>query len=253
LAVGYRVEYEYCFQVVDSDVDDADFIEFRLLWTDGTLLDNYYVNPSCSVRKRPSQTPLIPWASTRGNDGQDWNQFGTAFKQTACVIKEDELTNGDEYLVVQNPLVRAPLFSFQIFRQDILSSNFTKTFYYRPIQMLSYAIDYRLWGMNPSAFHFTNILVHFLNVLLGCAGIEGGSNVSMWCNKEFNSQIQQAKRVPEMNKRIPFYQKAQEIFKKEAPWVPIAHSIIYRAMSSNVSGYLIDPLGGDNFSGIELK
>jgi len=72
----------------------------------------------------------------------------------------------DEYLVELNPSVRAPLLSLYPFRQDIISSNFIYTIYYRPIQILSYAVDYRLWGLNPLAFHLSNIMIHFLNGLL---------------------------------------------------------------------------------------
>ncbi|MGB2630129.1 MAG: tetratricopeptide repeat protein [Candidatus Omnitrophota bacterium] len=72
----------------------------------------------------------------------------------------------DEYLVLRNPLLRAPIWSFQVFKQDIVNSNFTYTIYYRPIQILSYAVDYRLAGMDPAVFHFTNILLHFLNGVL---------------------------------------------------------------------------------------
>ena len=72
----------------------------------------------------------------------------------------------DEFLVVQNPLLRAPLVSFQMFKQDIINSSFKYTVYYRPVQVLSYAMDYRMWGINARGFHFTNIFLHFLNSLL---------------------------------------------------------------------------------------
>ncbi|HNX91213.1 MAG TPA: tetratricopeptide repeat protein, partial [Candidatus Omnitrophota bacterium] len=72
----------------------------------------------------------------------------------------------DQFLVIENPLVRAPLWSFQIFKQDIINSGFNYTIYYRPMQILSYAVDYRIWGMSPFGFHFTNIFIHFLNALL---------------------------------------------------------------------------------------
>lgn len=38
--------------------------------------------------------------------------------------------------------------------------------YYRPLMNLSFYLDRTLWGMNPSGFHFTNILLHILNTLL---------------------------------------------------------------------------------------
>ena len=72
---------------------------------------------------------------------------------------------------------------------------------------------------------------NFLNVLLGCTSVKAGSNVSKWCNKDFNKLITQAKTITNIKKRTQLYEKAQKIFRKEVPWAPIAHSTIYRAMS----------------------
>jgi protein O-mannosyl-transferase len=72
----------------------------------------------------------------------------------------------DRFLVIENPLVRAPLASFEIFKQDISNTSFHYTIYYRPLQILTYALDYRMWKMNPLGFHFTGIFLHFLNGLL---------------------------------------------------------------------------------------
>jgi dipeptide transport system substrate-binding protein len=94
---------------------------------------------------------------------------------------------------------------------------------------------------------------NFLNVLLGCTSVGAGSNVSKWCNKDFNKLITQAKTITNLKKRTKLYQKAQRIFRKEVPWAPIAHSTIYRAMSKNVTGYKIDPLGGDIFREVDIK
>lgn len=94
---------------------------------------------------------------------------------------------------------------------------------------------------------------NFLNVLLGCSGVEAGSNVSRWCDKTFNKYIMDAKRTTNVKERTALYKKAQKQFKSQAPWVPVAHSTIYRAMSSNVKGYKIDPLGGDIFKTVEIK
>lgn len=94
---------------------------------------------------------------------------------------------------------------------------------------------------------------NFLNVLLGCSGVEAGSNVARWCHKPFNDLIQKAKVIPSQKQRANLYKKAQKIFHEQAPWAPIAHSIIFRAMSNKVKGYKIDPLGGDIFKHIELR
>ena len=94
---------------------------------------------------------------------------------------------------------------------------------------------------------------NFLHVLLGCQGVGAGSNYARWCDKDFDSLINAAKRITDVSERTELYKKAQEVFKEKAPWVPVAHSTIFRAMAKNVEGYIIDPLGGDNFETIELK
>lgn len=89
---------------------------------------------------------------------------------TVFVVYSSSLTHGfvwdDKFIVADNPLLRAPLLSFQVFKQDIINSSFTYTVYYRPIQILSYALDYRIWGINPLGYHFSNIFIHFLNSVL---------------------------------------------------------------------------------------
>ncbi|MBT3237048.1 MAG: ABC transporter substrate-binding protein [Bdellovibrionales bacterium] len=89
--------------------------------------------------------------------------------------------------------------------------------------------------------------------LLGCAGVLAGSNVAKWCDKKFDRLLTKAKRLSDRKKRIPLYHQAQEIFRRESPWIPIAHSKIFRAMLTNVDGYKIDPLGGDIFTYVDLK
>lgn len=89
---------------------------------------------------------------------------------------------------------------------------------------------------------------NFLAVLLGCAGVEAGSNLARWCNKDFEALISKAKLSTDREERTKLYKKAQEIFHRESPWVPLAHSTIFRAMSSDVEGYKIDPLGHDIFT-----
>jgi len=93
---------------------------------------------------------------------------------------------------------------------------------------------------------------NFLNVLLGCAGMNSGSNVAGWCQKDFNDKIVKAKTITDQKARAKLYIEAQEIFHERAPWVPVAHSVVYRAMSNKVSGYKIDPLGGDIFKEVDL-
>lgn len=33
----------------------------------------------------------------------------------------------------------------------------------RPMTLFSYAVDYRLWKLNPAGYHFSSILLHVIN------------------------------------------------------------------------------------------
>ncbi|HEY7765486.1 MAG TPA: ABC transporter substrate-binding protein [Aestuariivirgaceae bacterium] len=92
---------------------------------------------------------------------------------------------------------------------------------------------------------------NFLAVLLGCDAV-GNNNRAQWCNKEFDDLIQKAKTLPNNDQREPLYKEAQVIFKREAPWATIAHSVVFMPMSKKVTGYKMDPLGSHRFDGVDI-
>ena len=94
---------------------------------------------------------------------------------------------------------------------------------------------------------------NFFNVLLSCNAVKAGSNTSRWCNKEFSDLINEAKINADIKKRTDLYKKAQLVFKKEAPWVTLAHARNFRAMSNKVTGYQIHPFGSEMFDKVDLK
>jgi len=94
---------------------------------------------------------------------------------------------------------------------------------------------------------------NFLHVLLGCtAARRGGSNVAKWCDPAYDALVTRAKQTSDRTERERLYREAQEIVKREAPWVPIAHSVVFMATRRNVTGFRIDPLGRHIFTGVDL-
>jgi dipeptide transport system substrate-binding protein len=93
---------------------------------------------------------------------------------------------------------------------------------------------------------------NFLAVLLGCDGV-GGANRSQWCYQPFEDLIQKAKVVADPAERTKLYQEAQLIFKEQAPWATIAHSIVFQPVRKEVVDFRIDPFGGNVFYGVDLK
>jgi len=93
---------------------------------------------------------------------------------------------------------------------------------------------------------------NFLATLLGCDAV-GNANRAQWCNQEFNTLVQEAKTTADEDERTRLYEEAQVVFKREAPWATIAHSIVYMPVRPEVENYTIDPFGGHVFTFVDLK
>jgi dipeptide transport system substrate-binding protein len=94
---------------------------------------------------------------------------------------------------------------------------------------------------------------NFFSPLLSCAAAETGNNRSFWCNEQFNSLISLARIESDMQKRKKLYRRAEIIFKQDAPWLTIAHSVRFQPYLNIVEGLKIDPFGGIYFSGVTIK
>lgn len=69
----------------------------------------------------------------------------------------------DEVLVLNNPLIRSIRFIPDILTTPLWAGGGS---YYRPLAVLSYLWDYRLWGLHPFGFHLSNLAVHLAASIL---------------------------------------------------------------------------------------
>ncbi len=92
---------------------------------------------------------------------------------------------------------------------------------------------------------------NFLDTLLGCDAV-GGNNRAQWCNKEFDDLVTKAKETSDQAARAKLYEQAQVVFKEEAPWDTLDHSLVFMPMSKKVSGYVQDPLGYHRFDDVDI-
>ena len=92
---------------------------------------------------------------------------------------------------------------------------------------------------------------NFLAVLLGCDAV-GGANRAQWCYQPFEDLIQKAKTISDHDKRAELYKQAQLVFKEQAPWATIAHSVVFEPLRKEVKNYKIDPFGGHVFYGVDI-
>ena len=93
---------------------------------------------------------------------------------------------------------------------------------------------------------------NFLAVLLGCEAV-GSANRARWCYQPFEDLIQKAKRTADVKERTRLYEQAQVVFKEQAPWVTIAHSVVFQPVRKEVVDFRIDPFGGNIFYGVDIK
>jgi dipeptide transport system substrate-binding protein len=95
---------------------------------------------------------------------------------------------------------------------------------------------------------------NFLNVLLGCkAAAPGGANLARWCDPEYDALIQAARRTAATPIRKALYAQGQAIVLREAPWAPLAHTVVHMALRRGVTGFRMDPLGRHLFEGVALR
>lgn len=73
----------------------------------------------------------------------------------------------DEWLIINAVSPHGVLGGYHYFEPSFWEREISAEYvYYRPIALLSHAVDYGLWGTNPHPAHAVNIALHMLNVLL---------------------------------------------------------------------------------------
>ncbi len=95
---------------------------------------------------------------------------------------------------------------------------------------------------------------NFLNTLLGCSSAkQNGSNVAKFCYQPFEDLVQKAKVVSNPAERTKLYEKAQVIFKEQAPWFTIAHAVQLKPVRKEVVDFKLSPFGRHTFYGVDMK
>jgi ABC-type transport system substrate-binding protein len=87
----------------------------------------------------------------------------------------------------------------------------------------------------------------FLAPNLSCASSKGGIK---FCDPAFDALLERARATADGDERARLYREANALFKRERPWITIAHSTIYIAASRDLRGFVISPNGGMDFEGV---
>ena len=70
----------------------------------------------------------------------------------------------DHYLAGENPFIKSPALILEAFRHYLFLDSFSV--HYRPVQNISYMVDYLFWNTNEFGFHLTNVLLHVVSGVL---------------------------------------------------------------------------------------
>ena len=73
----------------------------------------------------------------------------------------NDFTNWDDGMIYKNPTIRE--LSLKNIKK-IFTPSLNHT--YQPLRVLSYAIDYHFWGLNPLGYRITNLIFYLLTILL---------------------------------------------------------------------------------------
>lgn len=93
----------------------------------------------------------------------------------------------------------------------------------------------------------------FLQILLSCDSVAYGSNVSKWCDKTYDSLVQKAQKQSNKKLAAVLYKQAQLVFQEQIPFIPLAYTYRYSAISTDVKNYYLRSFGSEKFHHLSLK
>ena len=72
----------------------------------------------------------------------------------------------DAFILVENPAVRSLARVADYFTDGTTSASIDAFGFYRPMQTLAFALEYKLWGLNAAGYHAANLALHISVTLL---------------------------------------------------------------------------------------
>jgi len=94
---------------------------------------------------------------------------------------------------------------------------------------------------------------NFVTPNLSCAAAKSGENQAGWCHPKFERLITQARQTAEQSQRAALYRQALAIFHEQSPWIPLAHPKQFAALQKGIEGFVLSPLGSNNFAKVKLN
>jgi len=69
----------------------------------------------------------------------------------------------DTALIIDNPFIKNFSYIKEIFTTHLFKGSGVYSNFYRPMQSLSFMVDYHFWKLNPFGYHLVTVLIHIFN------------------------------------------------------------------------------------------
>ena len=142
---------------------------------------------------------------------------------------------------------------------EIMQSDWAKVGIKVKVQMMEWGEMLKRTGKGEHDITFLNWAGdngdpdNFFTPNVSCAAVEGGGNKSQWCNKAFDTLIDDARKTADPKKRTELYVKAQKLMYDEVGMIPMVYPVLMTAVNKRVSGYLPNPFANNDFRSVSVK
>src|SRR4051812_19139229 len=112
---------------------------------------------------RPNQENRAP---SRALPGRGWRCLILALLGASARLPglQGKLIWDDRLLVEGNPMIRSPLLIREAFRHYLFPGAYSG--HYRPVQTVSYILDYLVWNTDTLGYHLSNVCLHVTSAVL---------------------------------------------------------------------------------------
>ena len=128
----------------------------------------------------------------------------TAFLTYRACLQND-FTGSDSLTLIQSGRVQTVGDLAAIFSRRMMSGTTFEGVFYRPVSVLSFQLDYLMWGANPWGYHLTDLMLHVLvtvgTFLLGMRLTKGMWKTSLGAAFLFTSHPLLVETVPAIARR----------------------------------------------------
>lgn len=197
--------------------------------------------------------PNISWASSVNTP-----DFAYDFNPSeAKKVLQDKQLHLNMWVLNEEPVYNpAPLKTAELIKEDLNNvgvnvtiRSVTRTFLIDQLNKKSENYDMILTGwlagnLDPDSF---------MRPILSCNSASEMTNLSNWCDEDFDQLMDKALDSPNLWERAHVYNQAQELILSKLPIVPLANMKRVLVVNSRVRHIEMNPFGSLNFSTLSLR